>query len=122
MEFSLWAIALACGVSLLLSGGSICWILLYSIPARFKSQAERAETTALAARQAADDLRADWLAYRVQMEGLETAIEGTLDSVERKRRQVSGAVSRLNATEEAAPQTRGDIIDMARRRVYGGQT
>jgi len=42
-----------------------------------------------------------------------------LSSVEKKRRRVAGAESRLNAAEDPEPQTRDEIVSAGRARVYG---
>jgi len=63
---------------------------------------------------------AAWVKYRVEMATLQESVEGMLESVERKRRQISGAASRLQGpTTEPEPVTRDEIVTAARRRVYG---
>jgi len=63
---------------------------------------------------------AAWIKYRVEMATLEDSVEGMLESVERKRRQISGAASRLQPVPDNVPVTRDEIVTAARAKIYGG--
>lgn len=86
-----WSLA----VSLLALAGAL-WAVTRSAPARLgKTVKECAELCA--------SIEAAWRKERASLiEWLETA-EGVLESVERKRRQTSGAASRLNAANGGQP-------------------
>ncbi len=70
----------------------------------------------------ADTLQAEFMQHKLETTALHESMDGMLDSVERKRRRISGAESRLNAgqqAEPAAPATRDQIVTAARQKVYG---
>lgn len=121
MGISLSALVLACAVSLCLSIAAILWCALFATPARYIARAARLETGLQDCVGSVDHIEAKFVQHKAEIAALAEAIEGTLDSVERKRRQISGAASRLNAVVEEAPKSRQDIVDQARARVYGGQ-
>lgn len=110
----------ACALSLVLSGAAVLWCVLFSNPAVFRRDVERYASRLADCVGSCEDMRAAWLKYRIEMEGLEEAINGVLDSVERKRRQTAGAASRLAVPNaEPEPVTRDEIVAEARKRVYG---
>ena len=114
------SLMLACACSALLSGAAILWCALFSNPAQYQKRAQRIESQFADLTRAYDALEAKWLQYKTEMAGLEEAIDGVLQSVERKRRQTAGAVSRMgNGGQPPVPQTRQDIVDAARARTYG---
>ncbi len=119
MEFSLSALVFACAASLCLSIAAIVWCALFSTPASIRKEVDGGRALARSALEAVEQVEARFLQHKAEIGALAEAIEGTLDSVERKRRQISGAASRLNAVPDAAPQTRQEIVDAARARVYG---
>lgn len=120
VENSLPLIVAACALSLTLSSGSVLWCALFSTPARFSKYVERVESalTDLITRQ--EDIEARWIREKANLAALQESIEGTLESVERKRRQISGAASRLNQNAEPAlPQDRDALVQVLRAKVYG---
>ena len=111
MEPALIALVLACAVSLLLSGVSLAWVIAFSKPARLLQQSQRL-----------DSIQADWVAFKASMEGVLESIDGQLESVERKRRQVAGAASRVqNAVEPQGPPTRAEILRPYRQAAFGSK-
>jgi len=111
----------ACAVSLVLSAACLCWIVLFSNPASFRRELERFTNRVKDSEGACSEMAAAWLKYRTEMASLEESVEGMLDSVERKRRQISGAASRLQpVVPDNVPVTRDEIVTEARKRVYGG--
>lgn len=60
-----------------------------------------------------------FIEHKAETTALHEAIEGVLDSVEKKRRQTAAGVSRMQAATEPEPQTREDQLALARRKVYG---
>jgi len=119
VENYLLPIALACGLSLVLSGASIVWCALFSAPARQRKLSESAFEFAQEAISRAEALSASFTQLRIDNESYLESVEGVLSSVEKKRRRVAGAESRLNAAEEPAPATRDDIVSAARAKIYG---
>jgi hypothetical protein len=114
------SVIVACACSLLLSGAAVLWCALFSNPAQYQKRALRIEAQFADLTRSYDALEAKWLQYKTEMAGLEEAIDGVLQSVERKRRQTAGAVSRMgNGGQPAAPQTRQEIVDAARAATYG---
>ncbi len=106
-------LAVACGVAVLISLASLVWVLRYSTVASIHDATRKIE-----------DVQHDWVAYKASIESVMNAIESQLDSVERKRRQISGAASRLNAKEgasqePAAPPSRQEILAPFRRAAFG---
>jgi len=120
VEFSLSALVFACAASLCLSIGAILWCALFSTPASIRKEVDSGRALARTAMEAVEQVEGKFVQHKAEIGALAEAIEGTLDSVERKRRQISGAASRLNAVPEVAPTSRQDIVDQARARVYGG--
>jgi len=110
----------ACALSLTLGAASVLWCALFSTPARFRKYVERVESalTDLITRQ--EDIEARWVREKANLSALQESIEGTLESVERKRRQISGAASRLaQPAEPELPQDRDALVSMLRAKVYG---
>jgi len=123
LENLLLPLAIACAGSLLLSGAACLWCALFSTPSQYVKRADRIEAALSDCASLVEAMEAKWLQYRTEMSGLAESVEGTLESVERKRRQISGAASRLNAGQvlsEPEPQTRDDVVRVARAKVYGG--
>jgi len=113
-------LVLACALSLSLSLAAVCWCALFSRPAEFRKQVDSAKIAAATAVGRVEEIGALFIAHKADMAAIHEAVEGVLDSVERKRKQISGAKSRLNAVqEEAAPQTRDDIVTHYRAKIYG---
>jgi len=102
-------LALACALAVALSVCSIVWVTVFSKPARLV-QLERS----------CEALRTEWTAKRLELDGVLDAIDGQLESVERKRRQVAGAVSRLPGAEPAQPPSRAELLAPYRRAAFGG--
>lgn len=120
MENALPFLVAACAVSLTLSSAAVLWCALFSTPARFTKYVARVEgaLTDLITRQ--EDIEARWVREKANLAALQESIEGTLESVERKRRQISGAASRLAVPEpDALPTDRGELVSMLRAKVYG---
>lgn len=120
MDSGLPLLVLACAASLALSCLAILWCALFSSPARYVKRAEYIEASISDCVAEVEAIQAKFVQHKAEISALAEAIEGTLDSVERKRRQISGAASRLNSVVEDAPKSRQDIVDQARARVYGG--
>jgi len=118
MESSLLFVALACGLSLVLSAGSLVWVSLFSAPASQRRAVDNAIATAIDAVARADSVATAFLQHKIDTEGILESVEGVLASVEKKRRRVAGAESRLNLAAEPEPQTRDDIVQAARAKVY----
>lgn len=119
MESYLLPIALACGTSLVLASASILWCALFSAPARQKKMVDRANVVAEEALARTDAMAALFRQLKLDNEAYMESVEGVLESVEKKRRRISGAESRLNLAEETQPQTRDDIVNAARSKIYG---
>jgi len=119
VETYLLPIALACALSLVASAASLLWCALFSAPARQKKMVERANDLAQDALTRVEDTAGHFIKLKIENEAFLEAVEGVLSSVEKKRRRVAGAESRLNAVEEAEPQTRDDIVAAGRARIYG---
>lgn len=119
MEISVWPIALACGISLLLSGASILWCSLFAAPARQKKMVDLANDLAQDALHRVEATASHFIQLKIDNEAFLESVEGVLSSVEKKRRRVAGAESRLNLQAEPEPTTRSDIIDAARAKLYG---
>jgi hypothetical protein len=116
----LTSVILACACSAVLAGASVLWCSLFSNPAQFQKRCQRIESAFADLTRNYDALEAKWLQYKTEMAGLEEAIDGVLQSVERKRRQTAGAVSRMgNGGQPTVPQTRQEIVDAARAATYG---
>jgi len=110
----------ACAVSLTLSAASVLWCALFSTPARFTKYVSRVESALadLIVRQ--EEIEARWVREKANLSALQESIEGTLESVERKRRQISGAASRLaQPAEPELPQDRDALVQQLRAKVYG---
>jgi hypothetical protein len=118
MENLILPLALACAVSMALSIASITWVIVYSAPAALRKSVEQSSSIAIDSNTRVDQLEARFVHHKAETSALHESIEGILDSVERKRRQISGAASRLKPEPE--PVTRDDIVQLARRKVYGG--
>jgi len=111
---------IACALSLTLSLAAVCWCALFSRPAEFRNQVERATSAANAATVRAEETQTLFVAHKLDMAAIQEAVEGVLDSVERKRKQISGAKSRLAAVqEEEVPKTRDEVVTHYRAKVYG---
>jgi len=120
MEFSTSALVLACAVSLCLSTASLVWCALFSTPASIRKEVDGGRALARQALEQVEQVEGRFVNHKAEIGALAEAIEGTLDSVERKRRQISGAASRLNVVPDNVPKSRQEIVDAARARVYGG--
>jgi len=113
-------LVLACALSLTLSLAAVCWCALLSTPAELRKIVSRALDSSLTAEAKADATQALFVAHKADTAAIHEAVEGVLDSVERKRKQISGAKSRLAAVqEEDVPKTRDDIVSHYRAKVYG---
>lgn len=66
-------------------------------------------------------LESNFLTHRTESSALAESVEGMLESVERKRRQVTAAAGRLEGNLQLAeePQTREQILAVARQKTYG---
>lgn len=106
------AIVLACALSLVLSAGAVLWCTLFSSPAALRKQVEMVQILQ-------HDLSENFTRLRGEMAATADSVDGVLDSIERKRKQISGARSRLEAVAEPEPTSRADIIAAARARTYG---
>jgi len=111
----------ACAVSLVLSVASIIWVVLFSTPALFRKCVEHSLVMAKDAHAKAEEIESKFLIHKTEMSGLYEAVEGVLDSVEKKRRQTSAAASRVALVQDGPieAQTREQIIAGARAKVYG---
>ena len=113
-------LVIACALSLSLSLAAVCWCALFSHPAEFRKQVDSAKMAAATAVGRVEEISALFIAHKADMAAIHEAVEGVLDSVERKRRQVSAAKSRLNQVqEEEVPKTRDDVVAHYRAKVYG---
>jgi len=120
LENALPLLVVACALSLTLSGAAVLWCSLFATPARFSKYVERVESAFSDVRTRQEELEARWVREKLELTALTESIEGVLDSVERKRRQISGAASRLNQPEEEKlPQDRDALVTMLRAKVYG---
>lgn len=109
----------ACTISLVLSLGCLLWCALFSSPASIRKFVDQGIAHSTAAMNLAEQTDAKFLQHKVDSEAILQSVEGVLDSIERKRRQTSAAMTRLNANEEPVPQTRDDVVNAARQKVYG---
>ena len=66
------------------------------------------------ARTSVERLDRERTAWAAEMEAIRTAVDGVLESVERKRRQTASQASRVATAEEAAPQMDPDNKDHLR--------
>ncbi len=119
VEIYVWPIALACGLSLVLASASLLWCALFAAPARQKKMVEQANDLAQEALTRVEATASHFIQLKIDNEAFLESVEGVLSSVEKKRRRVAGAESRLTAAEEPEPQTRDEIVSAARARVYG---
>lgn len=119
VETALWVTVAACTTSLLLSGAAVLWCALFSGPGQLRTYVERGNQIAEHSAARCDELEARFLAHKAETAALHEAIEGVLDSVEKKRRQTAAGVSKLQVATEPVPQTRDDQIAMLRAKVYG---
>lgn len=111
----------ACAVSLVLSLGSFLWSVVYSTPSHYKKSVDQTHAAAKQAVRIAEETQGLFLVHRGEMGAMQESMEGVLESVERKRKQISGAASRLKIAEEPPiPLTRGEIVAATRAKVYGG--
>jgi len=119
VESYLLPIALACALSLVLSAASLLWCALFSAPARQKKSQDQANSIAEEALARVDATATHFIQLKIDNQAFLESVEGVLASVEKKRRRVAGAESRLTAAEEPEPQTRDEIVSAARAQVYG---
>jgi len=119
VESYLLPIVLACALSLVLSSGSLVWCALFSAPASQRRAVDNAIATACDAVARVDRIEMGFVQHKIDTEGILESVEGVLSSVEKKRRRVAGAESRLNAGTDPEPQTRADIVAAARTKIYG---
>jgi len=120
VEKALPLLVAACALSLTLSAGAILWCTLFSSPAYFKKYVSLLESKVRELVLQFKDLESRWVREKASLSALEESIEGTLESVERKRRQISGAASRLaQPAEDQLPKDRGELVQMLRAKVYG---
>jgi len=120
VESYLLPIALACALSLVLSAASLLWCALFSAPARQKKMVEQANDLAQEALTRVEATATHFIQLKIDHEAFLESVEGVLSSVEKKRRRVAGAESRLNAGgTDPEPQTRDDIVQAARTKIYG---
>lgn len=111
----------ACAVSLLLSLGSFLWTVVYSTPSHYKKSVDQSHAAAKRAGHIAEETQVLFMQHRGEMVAMQEAMEGVLESVERKRKQISGAASRIKIAEEPPiPLTRNEIVAATRAKVYGG--
>ncbi len=111
----------ACAVSLVLSTASFVWVIAFSTPASIRKFVDHGIAIAKEALHKAEEIEIRFLAHKADTTAIHESIEGVLESVERKRRQISGAASRLNTPPaEPVPMTRDEIVQAARGKVYGG--
>jgi len=110
----------ACTLSLLLAAASLVWCALFSSPSSIHKHLERTQAAAESALGRADGMEVRFLEHKVETTALHEAIEGVLDSVEKKRRQTAAASSKLNlAAPPTAPQSRDEMLAEARAKIYG---
>jgi hypothetical protein len=109
----------ACALSLVLSAGCLVWVVLFSGPASIRKVVDQCAYNVLKLGADFESVKAAFTQHKAEIAGIEEAIQGTLESVERKRKQIAGSASRLNVAQaEAVPQTREEIVNAARQRVY----
>lgn len=114
-------LVLACAASLVCSIGAVLWCAIFASPALYIKRCNRLESGLVDSIASNERLEAKWVAYKAELSGIHEAIEGVLDSVERKRRRISGAESRLNQTAETVPQTRDEIVSFYRAKQAASQ-
>lgn len=117
------ALVLACTFSVALSSASLLWCALFSGPASLRKLVDTLGLEIASVVRRIDTVEAGFIAHRAEISGIAEAIEGTLESVERKRRQTAAAASRINGgrlPDNAAAPSRDEIVTAARQRVYGG--
>ena len=119
MELAVWYVIAACTCSLLLAAASLLWCSLFSSPSSIHKHLERTQGAAESALTRADSMEVRFLEHKVETVALHEAIQGVLDSVEKKRRQTAPASSKLSLATEPEPITRDDILAAARAKVYG---
>lgn len=120
MDSAVLPVAVACALSLTLSLAAVCWCALFSNPAALRKQVEAAKMAAAGAVGRVEEVSALFVAHKADMSAIHEAVEGVLDSVERKRRQVSAAKSRLDQVQgEEVPKTRDDLVSHYRAKIYG---
>jgi predicted metal-binding transcription factor (methanogenesis marker protein 9) len=113
-------LVIACALSCVLSVASIVWCCIFSGPASLRKEMDGVRAQVEASFQAFKQLEGNFLTHRTEIQALAESVEGMLDSVERKRRQVTAAASRVNGPAlEAVPQTREEILAHARKITYG---
>lgn len=86
---ALAALALGCGV---LALGCAGWAATRAVPARL----HRAVREMTEARQLLED---EWRAHRASLDAWQEEAGGVLESVERKRARIAGAVSKIQAAD-----------------------
>lgn len=109
----------ACTVSLVLSVGSFVWCVAFSPAASLRKYVDHALSVARTTERRAEEIESRFVSHKAETAALHESIEGVLDSVEKKRRQISASASRLNLAQEPEPQTREEIVQAGRRKVYG---
>jgi len=119
VEIYVWPIALACGLSLVLASASLLWCALFAAPARQKKMVEQANEIAQEALTRVEATATHFIQLKIDHEAFLESVEGVLSSVEKKRRRVAGAESRLTAAADPEPETRDEIVAAARARIYG---
>lgn len=119
MELAVWYVVAACSCSLLLAAASLLWCALFSSPSSIHKHLERTQAAAESALTRADGMEVRFLEHKMETTALHEAIEGVLDSVEKKRRQTAAASSKLQLADQPAAQTREEMLAAARRTVYG---
>jgi predicted metal-binding transcription factor (methanogenesis marker protein 9) len=114
-------LVIACAVSCVLSVASIVWCCIFSGPASLRKEMDGVRAQVEASFQGFKQLESNFLTHRTESSALAESVEGMLESVERKRRQVTAAASRVNGPGlEPVPQTREEILRDARKVTYGG--
>jgi hypothetical protein len=121
VENLIMPIVIACAVSCVLSVASIIWCCIFSGPASLRKELDGVRAQVEASFQGFKQLESNFLTHRTENLALSESVEGMLDSVERKRRQVTAASSRLGGNLQVAeePQTREAILAAARKVTYG---
>ncbi len=119
MEIAVLPLALACGVSVLLSAAALLWVALFSSASALRREVNDQRQWAKSSIRSCEEMEVRFLAHKAETTALHESIEGVLDSVERKRRQISASASRADALRPVEPETRDDLVNRLRGNVYG---
>lgn len=121
MENLLFPALIACGCSMVLSLLCVAWCIVFSPPASLRKECEEVRILANASVASFNQMEANFVQHRTEMNAIAEGVEGMLETVEKKRRSTAASLARQNGLiqVEQVPQTREEIVMAGRRATYG---